>query len=262
VGQQIEETYNIKEYMKLLEGKVALVTGAGRGIGKAIALRFAEEGANVAFTDLVINEAVEETVQQLEALGVKVKAYASNAAMFDETHDVVKQIVEDFGRIDILVNNAGITKDGLMMRMSEAQWDAVINVNLKSAFNFIHAVTPIMAKQRGGSIINMSSVVGVSGNAGQCNYSASKAGMIGLAKSIAKEMGPRGIRANCIAPGFIITEMTNQLSQEIKDQWAQQIPMRRGGTPEDVANVALFLASDLSSYVSGQVIHCCGAMNC
>jgi len=262
VGQQIEETYNIKEYMKLLEGKVALVTGAGRGIGKAIALRFAEEGANVAFTDLVMNEAVEETVQQPEALGVKVKAYASNAALFDETHDVVKQIVEDFGRIDILVNNAGITKDGLMMRMSEAQWDAVINVNLKSAFNFIHAVTPIMAKQRGGSIINMSSVVGVSGNAGQCNYSASKAGMIGLAKSIAKEMGPRGIRANCIAPGFIITEMTNQLSQEIKDQWAQQIPMRRGGTPEDVANVALFLASDLSSYVSGQVIHCCGAMNC
>ena len=248
--------------MKLLEGKVALVTGAGRGIGKAIALRFAQEGANVAFTDLVVNEAVEETVKELEAMGVKAKAYASNAANFDETHEVVKQIVEDFGRIDVLVNNAGITKDGLMMRMSEAQWDAVINVNLKSAFNFIHAVTPVMAKQRGGSIINMSSVVGVSGNAGQCNYSASKAGMIGLAKSIAKEMGPRGIRANCIAPGFIITEMTNQLSQEIKDQWAQQIPMRRGGTPEDVANVALFLASDLSSYVSGQTIHCCGAMNC
>lgn len=248
--------------MKLLEGKVALVTGAGRGIGKAIAVRFAQEGANVAFTDLAVNEAVEETVKELEALGVKAKAYASNAANFDETHEVVKQIVEDFGRIDVLVNNAGITKDGLMMRMSEAQWDAVINVNLKSAFNFIHAVTPIMAKQRGGSIINMSSVVGVSGNAGQCNYSASKAGMIGLAKSIAKEMGPRGIRANCIAPGFIITEMTNQLSQEIKDQWAQQIPMRRGGTPEDVANVALFLASDLSSYVSGQTIHCCGAMNC
>ena len=248
--------------MKLLEGKVALVTGAGRGIGKAIALRFAQEGANVAFTDLAVNEAVEETVKELEAMGVKAKAYASNAANFDETHDVVKQVVEDFGRIDVLVNNAGITKDGLMMRMSEAQWDAVINVNLKSAFNFIHAVTPIMAKQRSGSIINMSSVVGVSGNAGQCNYSASKAGMIGLAKSIAKEMGPRGIRANCIAPGFIITEMTNQLSQEIKDQWAQQIPMRRGGTPEDVANVALFLASDLSSYVSGQTIHCCGAMNC
>ena len=248
--------------MKLLEGKVALVTGAGRGIGKAIALRFAQEGANVAFTDLAINEAVEETVKEIEAMGVKAKAYASNAANFDESHEVVKQIVEDFGRIDVLVNNAGITKDGLMMRMSEAQWDAVINVNLKSAFNFIHAVTPVMAKQRSGSIINMSSVVGVSGNAGQCNYSASKAGMIGLAKSIAKEMGPRGIRANCIAPGFIITDMTNQLSQEIKDQWAQQIPMRRGGTPEDVANVALFLASDLSSYVSGQTIHCCGAMNC
>ncbi len=248
--------------MKLLEGKVALVTGAGRGIGKAIALRFAQEGANVAFTDLAVNEAVEQTVKEIEALGVKAKAYASNAADFEETHEVVKQVVEDFGRIDVLVNNAGITKDGLMMRMSEAQWDAVINVNLKSAFNFIHAVTPIMAKQRSGSIINMSSVVGVSGNAGQCNYSASKAGMIGLAKSIAKEMGPRGIRANCIAPGFIITEMTNQLSQEVKDAWAVQIPLRRGGTPEDVANVALFLASDLSSYVSGQVIHCCGAMNC
>lgn len=248
--------------MKLLEGKVALITGAGRGIGKAIALRFAGEGANVAFTDLEINEVVEATVKEIEALGVKVKAYASNAALFDQTHEVVKQVVEDFGRIDILVNNAGITKDGLMMRMSEAQWDAVLTVNLKSAFNFIHAVVPVMARQRGGSIINMSSVVGVSGNAGQCNYSASKAGMIGLAKSIAKEMGPRGIRANCIAPGFIITDMTNKLSQEIKDQWAAQIPLRRGGTPEDVANVALFLASDLSSYVSGQVIHCCGAMNC
>lgn len=248
--------------MKLLEGKVALVTGAARGIGKAIALRFAEQGANVAFTDLVINEAAEQTLAELESMGVQAKAYASNAASFEESHEVVKQIVADFGRIDVLVNNAGITKDGLMMRMSEAQWDAVINVNLKSAFNFIHAVTPIMAKQRGGSIINMSSVVGVSGNAGQCNYSASKAGMIGLAKSIAKEMGPRGIRANAIAPGFIITEMTNQLPQEVRDAWNQQIPLRRGGTPEDVANVALFLASDMSSYVSGQVIHCCGAMNC
>ena len=256
-----KKTKNL-DTMKLLEGKVALVTGAARGIGKAIALRFAAEGAAVAFTDLAINEAVEETVKEIEALGVKAKAYASNAASFDETHEVVKQVVEDFGRIDVLVNNAGITKDGLMMRMSEAQWDAVINVNLKSAFNFIHAVTPIMARQRGGSIINMSSVVGVSGNAGQCNYSASKAGMIGLAKSIAKEMGPRGIRANAIAPGFIITEMTNQLPQEVRDAWNQQIPLRRGGTPEDVANVALFLASDLSSYVSGQVIHCCGAMNC
>ena len=248
--------------MKLLQGKVALVTGAARGIGKAIAVRFAEQGADVAFTDLEINEVAEQTLAELEALGVKAKAYASNAASFEESHEVVKQIVEDFGRIDVLVNNAGITKDGLMMRMSEAQWDAVINVNLKSAFNFIHAVTPIMAKQRGGSIINMSSVVGVSGNAGQCNYSASKAGMIGLAKSIAKEMGPRGIRANAIARGFIISEMTNKLPQEVRDAWNQQIPLRRGGTPEDVANVALFLASDLSSYVSGQVIHCCGAMNC
>ena len=248
--------------MGLLDGKVALITGAARGIGKAIAMKFASEGADVAFTDLVINEVGEQTVKDIEAFGHKVKAYASNAANFEETHNVVNQILADFGRIDILVNNAGITKDGLMLRMSEAQWDAVINVNLKSAFNFIHALTPIMARQRGGSIINMSSVVGVSGNAGQCNYSASKAGLIGLAKSIAKEMGPRGIRANCIAPGFIISDMTNALSEEVRDAWVKQIPLRRGGTPEDVANVAVFLASDLSSYVSGQVIHCCGAMNC
>ena len=248
--------------MGLLDGKVALITGAARGIGKAIAMKFASEGADVAFTDLVINEAGEQTVKDIEAFGHKVKAYASNAANFEETHNVVNQILADFGRIDILVNNAGITKDGLMLRMSEAQWDAVLNVNLKSAFNFIHALTPIMARQRGGSIINMSSVVGVSGNAGQCNYSASKAGLIGLAKSIAKEMGPRGIRSNCIAPGFIISDMTNALSEEVRDAWVKQIPLRRGGTPEDVANVAVFLASDLSSYVSGQVIHCCGAMNC
>ncbi len=248
--------------MGLLDGKVALVTGAARGIGKAIAMKFASEGADVAFTDLVINEVGEQTVKDIEAYGHKVKAYASNAANFEESHNVVNQILADFGRIDILVNNAGITKDGLMLRMTEAQWDAVINVNLKSAFNFIHALTPIMARQRGGSIINMSSVVGVSGNAGQCNYSASKAGLIGLAKSIAKEMGPRGIRANCIAPGFIISDMTNALSEGVRDAWVKQIPLRRGGTPEDVANVALFLASDLSGYVSGQVIHCCGAMNC
>ena len=248
--------------MKLLEGKVALITGAGRGIGKAVAVAFAEQGADIAFTDLELNETVLATAAELEKFGIRVKAYASNAANFEQTHEVVEQIMADFGHIDVLVNNAGITKDGLMMRMSEAQWDAVINVNLKSAFNFIHAVTPIMARQRGGSIINMSSVVGVSGNAGQCNYSASKAGMIGLAKSIAKEMGPRGIRANAIAPGFIATDMTGELSQELRDQWCQQIPLRRGGTPEDVANVALFLASDLSSYVSGQVINCCGAMNC
>ena len=245
--------------MGLLEGKVALITGASRGIGKAIALKFAEEGADIAFTDIKI---IEDTVTELEALGVKVRAYASNAADFAQTHQTVEQVLADFGRIDVLVNNAGITRDGLMLRMDEAQWDAVINVNLKSAYNYIHAVTPVMARQRGGSIINMSSVVGVSGNAGQCNYSASKAGLIGLAKSIAKEMGPRGIRANCIAPGFIISDMTAALPDEVREAWVKQIPLRRGGTPEDVAKVALFLASDLSSYVSGQVIHCCGAMNC
>ena len=252
--------------MGLLTGKTALITGAARGIGKAIALKYASEGANIAFTDLVLNDdmkaGLEATRQEIEALGVKCLAYAGNAADFAETEAVVKQIHADFGSIDILVNNAGITKDGLMLRMTEAQWDAVINVNLKSAFNFIHALTPIMSRQRGGSIINMSSVVGVSGNAGQCNYSASKAGLIGLAKSIAKEMGPRGIRANCIAPGFIISDMTKALSEEVREQWMKTIPLRRGGTPEDVANVALFLASDLSSYVSGQVIHVCGAMNC
>lgn len=248
--------------MGLLDGKVALVTGAAKGIGKAVALKFASEGADIAFTDLVINEVAQQTVAELEAFGHKVKAYASNAASFEQTHEVVAQVLADFGRIDVLVNNAGITKDGLMLRMDEAQWDAVINVNLKSAFNFIHAITPVMAHQRGGSIINMSSVVGVSGNAGQCNYSASKAGMIGLAKSIAKEMGPRGIRANCIAPGFIVSDMTSALPEEVREQWTKTIPLRRGGTPEEVAKVALFLASDLSSYVSGQVIHCCGAMNC
>lgn len=247
--------------MKLLEGKVAVVTGAARGIGKAIALKFASEGADVAFTDLVIDDNAKATEAEIAAFGVRAKGYASNAANYDDTHNVVDEIMKDFGRIDILVNNAGITRDGLMMRMDEKQWDAVINVNLKSAFNFIHAVTPIMMRQRGGSIINMASVVGVSGNAGQSNYSASKAGMIGLAKSIAKELGSRGIRANAIAPGFIITDMTAQLSEDVRDAWAKLIPLRRGGTPEDVANVATFLASDLSSYVTGQVIHCCGGMN-
>ena len=248
--------------MGLLDGKVALITGAARGIGKAIAIKFAQEGADIAFTDLEINDVAKQTIAELEAFGHKVKAYASNAADFDQTHQVVEEIHKEFGRIDILVNNAGITRDGLMLRMEEKQWDAVLTVNLKSAFNFIHALTPIMARQRGGSIINMSSVVGVSGNAGQCNYSASKAGLIGLTKSIAKEMGPRGIRANAIAPGFIVTEMTAALPQEVRDQWVKTIPLRRGGTPEDVANVALFLASDMSSYVSGQVINCCGAMAC
>ncbi|MDR0233031.1 MAG: 3-oxoacyl-[acyl-carrier-protein] reductase [Dysgonamonadaceae bacterium] len=247
--------------MKLLEGKVAVITGAARGIGKAIAVKFAQEGANIAFTDLNIDDNAKATEAEIAAYGVKVKAYASNAADFEDTHKVIEEIVKDFGRVDILVNNAGITRDGLMMRMSEQQWDMVINVNLKSAFNFIHALTPIMMKQKAGSIINMSSVVGVSGNAGQTNYSASKAGMIGLAKSVAKELGSRGIRANAIAPGFIITEMTHQLSEEVRKQWADQIPLKRGGTPDDVANVALFLASDLSSYVSGQVIPVCGGMN-
>ena len=247
--------------MKLLEGKVAIVTGAARGIGKAIALKFAAEGANIAFTDLVIDENGLATQKEIEALGVKAKGYASNAADFAQTEEVVKQVKEDFGSIDILVNNAGITKDGLMLRMTEAQWDAVIAVNLKSAFNFIHACTPIMMRQKGGSIINMASVVGVHGNAGQCNYSASKAGMIALAKSIAQEMGAKGIRANAIAPGFIETAMTAALSDDVRAEWCKKIPLRRGGTPEDVANVALFLASDLSSYVSGQVIQIDGGMN-
>ena len=247
--------------MKLLEGKVAVITGAARGIGKAIALKFASEGANIAFTDLVIDEIGEATQKEIEAFGVKAKGYASNAANFEETHAVVAEIVNDFGRIDILVNNAGITKDGLMVRMGESQWDAVLNVNLKSAFNFIHACTPVMMKQRSGNIINMASVVGVHGNAGQCNYSASKAGLIGLAKSIAQELGSRGIRANAIAPGFIITDMTAKLPEDVKAEWCKKIPLRRGGTPEDVANIATFLASDLSSYVSGQVIQVDGGMN-
>lgn len=248
--------------MILLTGKTALITGATRGIGRAIALRFAKEGANVAFTYRSQHEAAQTLVEELETLGVKAKAYLSDAASFDEAHAVVEDVKNVFGRIDILVNNAGITKDGLMMRMDEAQWDAVIDTNLKSAFNFIHACTPVMARQRGGSIINMTSVVGVSGNAGQCNYAASKAGLIGLSKSIAKEMGPRGIRSNCIAPGFIATDMTSSLPENLRQEWEKQIPMRRGGTPEDVAGVAVFLASDLSAYVSGQVINCCGGMNC
>ncbi|MFY9161050.1 MAG: 3-oxoacyl-[acyl-carrier-protein] reductase [Paludibacteraceae bacterium] len=246
--------------MKLLEGKVALITGGARGIGKAIALKFASEGADIAYTGLADNDTTKATTKAIADLGVKVKMYVSNASNFDETHKVVEDIHKDFGRIDILVNNAGITRDGLMLRMSEQQWDIVIDVNLKSAFNFIHAVSPIMMRQRSGSIINMSSVVGVGGNAGQANYAASKAGLIALAKSVGKEFGSRGVRANCIAPGFIITDMTGVLPEDVRQQWEKQIPLRRGGTPEDVANVATFLASDLSSYVSGQVINCCGGM--
>ena len=244
--------------MGLLEGKTALITGAARGIGKAIALKFAQEGANIAFTDLEVNA---ETEQEIAALGVKAKSYASNAADFQQTEAVVAQVKEEFGSIDILVNNAGITKDGLMLRMSEQQWDAVIAVNLKSAFNFIHACVPIMMRQRGGSIINMASVVGVHGNAGQANYAASKAGLIALAKSIAQEMGPKGIRANAIAPGFIETAMTAALPDNVREEWKKKIPLRRGGQVEDIANTALYLASDLSSYVSGQVIQVDGGMN-
>lgn len=247
--------------MGLLDGKTALVTGAARGIGKAIALKFASEGANIAFTDLVIDENGLATEAEISALGVKCKGYASNAADFAQSEEVVKAVKEEFGAIDILVNNAGITKDGLMLRMSEAQWDAVINVNLKSAFNFIHACVPVMMRQRGGSIINMASVVGVHGNAGQANYAASKAGMIALAKSVAQEMGPKGIRANAIAPGFIETAMTAALPQEVRDEWAKKIPLRRAGQTEDIANTAVYLASDLSSYVSGQVIQVDGGMN-
>ena len=248
--------------MGMLDGRVALVTGAARGIGKAIALKFAEEGADVAFTDLVINEAAEETISEIAAYGHKVKGYASNAAKFDETQAVVEQIIQDFGRIDILVNNAGITKDGLVMRMSEEQWDAVIAVNLKSAFNFIHAVVPQMARQKSGSIINMASIAGQMGNPGQVNYASSKAGLIAMAKSVAKEMGSRGIRANAIAPGYVITEMTNALPEAVREEYIKNIPLKRGATVEEIANTALYLASDLSSYVTGQVIAVNGGLYC
>ena len=252
----------LKWKMGLLEGKTALITGAARGIGKAIALKFASEGADIAFTDLEINDLAKATEAEIAAFGHKVKGYAADASSFAETQAVVKEILAEFGRIDILVNNAGITRDGLVMRMSEAQWDSVIDVNMKSAFNFMHEVVPVMARQRGGSIINMASIAGQTGNPGQVNYSATKAGLIAMAKSVAKEMGSRGIRANSIAPGYIISEMTAALPEAVKEEYLRQIPLRRGGTPEDIANVALFLASDLSSYVSGQVIPVNGAMYC
>lgn len=245
----------------LLENKVALITGAARGIGKQIALSFAKEGCNIAFTDLELNEAAQTTRDEIAALGVKVQFYASNAADFEAAHQVVEKVVADFGHLDILVNNAGITRDTLLMRMTEQQWDLVLQVNLKSAFNFTHAVTPVMMRQRGGSIISLSSIVGINGNAGQANYAASKAGIIALTKSVAKELGGRGIRANAIAPGFILTDMTKALSEETLKQFVTMIPMKRGGEPEEVAKVALFLASDLSSYVSGQVIQVNGAMS-
>ncbi|MBO7480028.1 MAG: 3-oxoacyl-[acyl-carrier-protein] reductase [Bacteroidales bacterium] len=244
----------------LLENKTALITGAAKGIGKAIALKFASEGASIAFTYLTSKDAAMETKRELEAFGVKVMAIASDASDFEGSAKVVEQVLAEFSRIDILVNNAGITRDGLMMRMSEEQWDSVIQSNLKGAFNFIHAVTPSMLRNRAGSIINISSVVGIRGNAGQSNYSASKAGLIGLAKSMAQEVGSRGIRVNVVAPGFIKTDMTAALPPETVKAWEAGIPLRRGGTPEDVAKVCLFLASDLAGYVTGQVIAVDGGM--
>jgi 3-oxoacyl-[acyl-carrier protein] reductase len=246
--------------MGLLSGKTALITGASRGIGKSIALLFAKEGADIAITNIADDEEFRNTVSEIEKLGVKAKGYVSNAANFDDSQRVVNEVVNDFTKIDVLVNNAGITRDTLLMRMTEDQWDAVIAVNLKSVFNLTRAAVQIMLKQKSGSIINMSSVVGVSGNAGQSNYSASKAGILGFTKSVAKEVGSRNIRCNAIAPGFIITEMTEKLPEDVKKEWAAKIPLRRGGTPDDVANTALYLASDLSGYVTGQTINVCGGM--
>jgi len=246
--------------MKLLEGKTAVITGAARGIGKAIALRYAAEGASIAFTDLAYDENAQKVEKEISAFGVKAKGYASNAANFTDTNEVVAKILADFGQIDILINNAGITRDGALKRMTEDQWDLVINVNLKSVFNFTKAVQPIMWKQGNGSIINMSSIVGVNGNANQANYSASKAGIIGFSKSVAQEVGTRGIRVNAVAPGFIITEMTGALPEEVRKGWMEKIALRRGGTPDDVANVCIFLGSELSSYVTGQTIQVCGGM--
>lgn len=247
--------------MGLLQGKNALITGASRGIGKAIAVAFAMEGANIAFTDIRRDELMEETEKELNAMGVKAVGYASDASSFEDSEKMVDEVAREFGRIDILINNAGITRDNLLMRMTENDWDLVIKVNLKSAFNLTKSVQKYMLKQRVGSIVNMSSVVGVSGNAGQSNYSASKAGLIGFTKSIAQELGSRNIRCNAIAPGFIETEMTAKLPEEVKKTWAEQIPLRRGGKPEDVAKACIFLASDLSEYITGQVINVCGGMN-
>jgi len=245
----------------LLNGKTALITGAARGIGRSIALAFAAEGANVAFTDLNYDENMQSLEKELAAMGIKGKGYASDASDFNGAESVVDQVVADFGKVDVLINNAGITRDNLLMRMTEADWDLVIKVNLKSVFNMTRAVQKYMLKQRSGSIINMSSVVGVNGNAGQSNYSASKAGLIGFTKSMALELGSRSIRCNAIAPGFIETEMTSRLPQDVREAWINDIPLKRAGKPEDVARAAIFLASELSEYVTGQVLHVCGGMS-
>jgi 3-oxoacyl-[acyl-carrier protein] reductase len=246
--------------MKLLEGKTALVTGATRGIGKGIALKLAIEGANIAFTFVSSVEKAKVFEAELASLGVKAKGYQSNAAEFAEAERLVDDITKEFGSLDVLVNNAGITRDGLLMRMTEQHWDEVMDTNLKSAFALTKAAMKPMMKARNGSIINITSVVGITGNAGQANYAASKAGMIGLTKSVAKELGSRNIRCNAIAPGFIETEMTEALSEEIRKQWTDGIALKRGGSPEEVANAVLFLASNMSSYISGQTLNVCGGM--
>jgi 3-oxoacyl-[acyl-carrier protein] reductase len=246
--------------MKLLEGKVAIISGGTRGIGKGIALKFAQEGADVIFTYVSSEETANAVEKEIQALGVKGKGYKSNAANMEDAVELIDKVVEEFGQIDILVNNAGITKDGLLMRMSEENFDDVIKINLNSVFNMTKAALRTFLKQKNGSIINMSSIVGVRGNAGQANYSASKAGIIGFTKSIAAELGSRNIRCNAIAPGFIATEMTEKLDPEVVQGWSDSIPLKRPGTPEDIANATVFLASDMSTYISGQVLSVCGGM--
>ena len=246
--------------MQLLQGKTAIVTGATRGIGKGVAIKLAEQGANIAFTYVSSAEKALALENELQAFGVKAKAYKSDASLMKDAEELIKDVLDNFESIDVLVNNAGITKDNLLMRMSEEDFDRVLEVNLKSIFNMTKAVQRTMLKQRSGSIVNMTSVVGVKGNAGQSNYAASKAGVIGFTKSIALELGSRNIRCNAIAPGFIETEMTEKLGEEVITNWRNSIPLKRGGTPEDVANTTLFLASDLSAYITGQTLHVCGGM--